>query len=206
MVLDTKLVDLQAFTVGLQKIKVSVGPISANIEPELYKALREEGWTEEQFLERVQTFIRTQRYPNWTIAEFLDKEQGRAKIQFLTYKQVMESGNTRFIGLDGYRADDGTVMYCKHTPEAFSQYRRIMINGKHVSSATAQQKPEQKPEAISETSKLLGEMAILRAELAEERAEHAKTQRVNANLYKQLQYLEKQVEQLRKELNDWSNV
>ena len=112
----------------------------------LYEAVCRNRWSEERYKARVEACIDTFRYPNWTVAEFLNDEPTEGKrrkrsadeVVLITHAMFLEKTKGKMDGYDMYQLPqpNGTTKayYAKHDGsviEDFAKYLR-WENGKKV--------------------------------------------------------------------------
>ena len=94
----------------------------------LVEQIMDDGWTYERFKRTVKHFLRTQKYPNWTVADWFS-----FGIQVHSYAWYMEQVHLRGItandSIECYQLPDGTVCY-RYADEQRLPFPRKMIREK----------------------------------------------------------------------------
>jgi hypothetical protein len=108
----------------------------------LWDSLYRNKWSEERYIQRVQQCIDSFRYPNWTVAEFLDDEPKTGKkrkrsadeVVLIPHAMFLERTKGKAEGWDMYQVPSNgkpgetKAYYVKHDGsviEGFEQYLRL---------------------------------------------------------------------------------
>lgn len=119
----------------------------------LWHTVKERGWTDAQFQERLKSFLSTQRFPNWTIADFIGQTQEIKLYSHVWANREQSKDRAASFRMEAYQIDEKILWrYILENENAIEGFKRVFFRGAWIDKGfAAKTQPEPKETAKTRT-------------------------------------------------------